>query len=102
MHLPSMSAVPRCPPNHPLWGFTHLQFEALLTVARQSPDPCESALVAMLGLPGLRIFEATGADIADLGKSTATECCAYAARKPRLSWSPCRQRRAGQSTGQQV
>jgi hypothetical protein len=48
-------------------GFTHLQFEALLTAARQSPDSCDFALVAMLGLLGLRIFEATGADIADLG-----------------------------------
>jgi integrase len=49
-------------------GFTHLQFEALLTAARQSTDPCDFALVAMLGLLGLRIFEATGADIADLGE----------------------------------
>jgi integrase/recombinase XerD len=50
-------------------GFTHLQFEALLTAARQSPDRSDFALVAMLGLLGLRIFEATGADIADLGEA---------------------------------
>ena len=49
-------------------GFTHLQFEALLTAARQSPDPCAFALIAMLGLLGLRIFEATSADITDLGE----------------------------------
>jgi len=48
-------------------GFTHLQFEALLTAARQSPNLCDFALVAMLGRLGLRIFEA-GADIADLGE----------------------------------
>jgi integrase len=48
-------------------GFTHLQFEALLTAARESANPCDFALVAMLGLLGLRIFEATAADIADLG-----------------------------------
>jgi integrase/recombinase XerD len=42
-----------------------LQFEALLTAARQSADPCDFTLVAILGL---RIFEATAADIADLGE----------------------------------
>ena len=40
---------------------------ALLTAARESPNPCDFALVAMLGLLGLRIFEATSANIADLG-----------------------------------
>ncbi len=64
----------------PTLGFTHLQFEALLTAARESPNPCDFALVAMLGLLGLRIFEATSADITDLGENTATECCACAAR----------------------
>jgi integrase len=45
-----------------------LQFEALLTAARQSAHPCGFALVAMLGLLGLRIFEANGADITDPGE----------------------------------
>jgi site-specific recombinase XerD len=55
----------------PTLGFTHLQFEALLTAARESANPHDFALVALLGLLGLlglRIFEATSADIADLGK----------------------------------
>jgi integrase/recombinase XerD len=59
---------PAVPAESPTLGYTHLQFEALLTAARQSPNPCDFALVAMLGLLGLRIFEATGADIADLGE----------------------------------
>ena len=59
---PSVSA------ESPTLGFTHLQFEALLTAARESSNRCDFALVAMLGLLGLRIFEATGAKIADLGE----------------------------------
>ena len=59
---------PSVPAESPTLGFTHLQFEALLTAARKSPNPYDFALVAMLGLLGLRIFEATSADIADLGE----------------------------------
>ena len=59
---------PSVPPDSPTLGFTHLQFEALLTAARESSSPSDFALVAMLGLLGSRIFEATGADIADLGE----------------------------------
>src|ERR1700753_2662000 len=46
---------PSVPPESPPRGFTHLQFEALLTAARQSPNRCDFALVAMLGLLGLRV-----------------------------------------------
>ena len=59
---------PAVPAESPTLGFTHLQFEALLTAARESPNPYDFALVAMLGLLGLRIFEATGANIGDLGE----------------------------------
>jgi site-specific recombinase XerD len=59
---------PSVPAESPTLGFTHLQFEALLTAARESSNPSDFALVAMLGLLGLRIFEGTGADIADLGE----------------------------------
>jgi len=59
---------PTVPAESPTLGFTHLQFEALLTAARESSSCCDFALVAMLGLLGLRIFEATSADITDLGE----------------------------------
>jgi integrase len=59
---------PAVPAESPTLGFTHLQFEALLTAARKSANPYDFALVAMLGLLGLRIFEATGADVADVGE----------------------------------
>jgi site-specific recombinase XerD len=59
---------PSVPAESPTLGFTHLQFEALLTAARESPNPYDFALVAMLGLLGLRIFETTSANIADLGE----------------------------------
>jgi len=59
---------PSVPAQSPTLGFTHLQFEALLTAARDSSNPYDFALVAMPGLPGLRIFETAGADIADLGE----------------------------------
>ena len=59
---------PSVPAESPTLGFTHLQLEGLLTAARQSPNPYDFALVAMLGLLGLRIFEATGANIGDLSE----------------------------------
>jgi integrase/recombinase XerD len=59
---------PNVPPESPTLGLTHLRFEAMLTAARESTNPNDFALVAMLGLLGLRIFQATGADITDLGE----------------------------------
>ena len=59
---------PNLPPESPTLGLTHLQFEAMLATARTSPNLNDFALVAMLGLLGLRIFEACGANIDDLGE----------------------------------
>lgn len=47
---------------------SHLQFEAMLSAARTSPNRFDFALVCLLGLLGLRMFEATGLDIEDLGE----------------------------------
>jgi integrase/recombinase XerD len=101
-HVPAESSTP---------GFTHLEFEALLTAARGSVNEYDVALVAMLGLLGLRIFEATGADIADLGDERghrvlrvcgkATKVVLVRAYRPRLRaiisfWiSRCRRRSTG-------
>ena len=60
---------PHVPPESPTLGLNHLQFEAMLVAGRDSSNPNDFALVAMLGLLGLRIFEATGADIEALGES---------------------------------
>ena len=54
---------PRVSNESPTLGLTHLQFEAMLHAGRMSANPNDFALVAMLSLLGLRIFEATGSDI---------------------------------------
>jgi site-specific recombinase XerD len=59
---------PSVPAESPTLGLSHLQFEALITTARLSTNPNDFALVALLGLLGLRIFEACGASISDLGE----------------------------------
>ena len=85
---------PNVPAESPTLGLTHLQFEALLTTAKHSVNRCDFALVTMLGLLGLRIFEVTGMTSGTLVKSTATACCACAARatrscssRSRLPWA---------------
>ena len=52
----------------PTLGLGHLQFEALITTARLSPNINDFALIAMLGLLGMRILEACGATIDNLGE----------------------------------
>jgi integrase/recombinase XerD len=55
-------------PVLPTLGLTHLQLEALLTAARQSANQYDFAIVCLLGLLRLCIFEATGLNIPDLGE----------------------------------
>ena len=59
---------PPVPAESPTLGLGHLQFEALITTARLSANINDFALIAMLGLLGLRIFEACGASVGDLGE----------------------------------
>lgn len=60
--------TPRVSNESPTLGLSHLQFEALLTAARDSDNRFDFALVVMLGLLGLRIFETCNCDIDDLGE----------------------------------
>jgi integrase/recombinase XerD len=59
---------PQVPPESPTLGLSHLQFEAMLSAGRDSENINDFALVTMLGLLGLRIFEATGANIGELSE----------------------------------
>jgi site-specific recombinase XerD len=59
---------PRVSTESPTLGLNHLQFEAMLSASRDSTNPNDFALVTMLGLLGLRIFEATGADVEALSE----------------------------------
>jgi hypothetical protein len=58
---------PTVPNESPPLGLSQLQFEALLSPARDSRNRFDFALV-MLGLLGLRIFEACKSDITDVGE----------------------------------
>ena len=91
---------PTVPPESPTLGLTHLQFEALLTTARESSNSFDFALVAVLGLLGLRIFEACAANVEDLGEEHGHRvCCGWSAKAPRSSSSPSHRRSAAPSTG---
>ena len=79
---------PRVPPESPTLGLTHLQFEALLTAARESGNPADFALVALLGLLGLRIFEATGLNIGDLREEHGHRVLRVAGKGGRVTLVP--------------
>jgi hypothetical protein len=89
---------PTVPAESPTLGLGHLQFEALITTARLSANANDFALVALLGLLGLRIFEACGTSISDLARSTATRCCGCAARAARSCSSRCHRQWPERST----
>jgi integrase/recombinase XerD len=75
---PSPCAALRCPPSHRP-GFTHLQFEALLTAARESDNPCDFALVAMLGLQHCAYADARFGD-ADVRACSLTRSSGFLVR----------------------
>jgi site-specific recombinase XerD len=81
---------PLVPPESPTLGLSHLQLEALLTAARESVNVFDFALVAMLGLLGLRIFEACGTDIGDIGEEHGHRVLRVAGKG--TYWFPCHPR----------
>ena len=58
---------PKWPQDSPTLGLTHLQFEAMLHAGSESDNPYDFAMVAMLGMLGLRLMEACNAQIEDIG-----------------------------------
>jgi integrase/recombinase XerD len=80
-------------------GWAHLQFEGVPAAARDSANVNNFALVAMLGLLGLRIFGACTADTTDLGEENGHRFLRVVGKAPR-SW-PCLSPRPwpGRSTG---
>lgn len=56
------------PTDSPTLGLTHLQFEAMLHTAHGSENLSDGALVAMLGMLGLRAMEAQNARVEDIGE----------------------------------
>ena len=89
---------PSVPAESPTLGFTHLQFEALLTAAGSRRThaisrwwPCSARSACGSSRPQPRTSPTSA-------KNAATGCFGYAARAPRSSWSRCRPRPAGPST----
>jgi integrase/recombinase XerD len=74
-HSPAESVRrPNVPAECPTLGLTHLQFEALLTTAKQSTNRCDFAPVTMLGLLGSGSSKPPAATSRTSARSTATEC----------------------------
>jgi hypothetical protein len=93
---------PHVPPDSPTLGLTHLQLEALLAAARDSANRFDFALVCLLGLLGLRIFEATGLDITDLGEEHGHRVLRVLGKGSKTVLVPLRRPSAEPSTTQSV
>ena len=60
----------------------------MLTAARESSNPSDFALVCLLGLLGLRIFETVGADIGDLGEEHGHRVRGKGGKVVLVPWPP--------------
>ena len=89
---------PNVPPESPTLGLSHLQFEAMLTAGRKSANINDFALVAMLGLLGLRIFERPAPTSSRSERCTVTGFYAFTGKGTRSCSSHYRRRWRAQST----
>ncbi len=97
----SPAAYVRRPPvsgESPTLGLSHLQFEAMIVAARTSVNLFDFALVAMLGLLGLRIFEACNSTINGLGEEHGYRVMRVLGKGTKPALSRCRRPWAGRST----
>ena len=69
----------------------------MLTASRESINPCDFALV-VLGLLGLRIFEATSANIPDLGEKHGHRVLRVCGKGTKVVLIRCRPPSAAPST----
>src|SRR5579871_4284579 len=74
---------PSVPAESPTLGFTHLQFEALLTAARDSADSSAFAWWPCSDCSACGSSKPPGPTSPTSAKNTATGYCACAARAPR-------------------
>jgi integrase len=76
---------PTVPAESPTLGLGHLQFEALITTARLSENRNDFALIAMLGLLGLRNFEACGHGCVDIRSAVSARAATVRRRARRAT-----------------
>ena len=85
-HSPAEHARrPAMPPESPTLGFTHLQFEALLTAARQSTTRATSRSWLCSGCSACGSSKPPARTSPTSVKNAATGCCACAGKAPRWS-----------------
>ena len=78
---------PRVPEDSPRLGLDRAQLGAFLDVAERS-SARDGALAMLLGLSGLRISEALGADVADLGQERGHRVLSVVRKGGRRVWLP--------------
>src|SRR5437764_920944 len=86
---------PAVPPESPTLGFTHLQFEALLTAAASPANRHDFALGPCSGCSACGSSKLPAPTSPTSATNTATGSCGSAARAARSCWSRCRPRSAG-------